>query len=341
MNGKGRVISHLEGRPVDRLPAMPITMMFAADQLSVKYRQYVTDHRTLVEAQLLTAKRFGFDHVSVISDPAREAADLGAEVEFYDDHPPAINESRALLSEKARLLDLEIPNPFETPRMSDRIKAVERFKSHDEDHFIEGWIEGPCAMGADLRGINNLMLDFYDDPSFVIDLFEFSIAMEQRFAEAQWQAGADIIGVGDAASSLVGPRFYRDFVWGYQNKLIDGLHAKGIRVRLHVCGKTRKLYEGMGRLGCAIIDLDWMNPMDEARATMGPEQMLLGNIDPVAVLKNGTPDDVYRGVAECHRQSGERFIVGAGCEIPQGTPPKNVQAMIEYARRHAPDASPT
>ena len=41
------------------------------------------------------AESFGFDYVSAISDPAREASDLGAAVEWFDDQPPAIVESRA------------------------------------------------------------------------------------------------------------------------------------------------------------------------------------------------------------------------------------------------------
>ena len=71
-------------------------------------------------------------------------------------------------------------------------------------------------MSADLRGVNTLMLDFFDDPGFVRDLFEFTIEMELRFARAQIDAGADMIGVGDAAASLIGPQLYFDFVQPYE-----------------------------------------------------------------------------------------------------------------------------
>ena len=63
---------------VDSLPLMPITMMFAADQIGQPYGKYATDYRVLVEGQLRTAERFDFDYVSCISDPGREAADCGA-----------------------------------------------------------------------------------------------------------------------------------------------------------------------------------------------------------------------------------------------------------------------
>ena len=78
-----RVLANLEGRPVDRLPLMPITMMFAAVQTGARYRDYCTDYRVLVEAQIRTAEAFGFDYVNTMSDPAREAADCGAAVEYF------------------------------------------------------------------------------------------------------------------------------------------------------------------------------------------------------------------------------------------------------------------
>ncbi len=337
MNGRERILAHLEGCPVDRLPLMPITMMFAADQIGARYGDYARDHRVLAEAQLRTAERFDFDYVSVISDPAREAADCGARVEFFPDQPPALIESEARLADKTELARLRVPDPLGGGRMTDRVRGVALLRERVlGDKLIEGWVEGPCAEAADLRGITSLMLDFFDDPQFVRDLFEFVVAMELRFARAQVEAGIDLMGVGDAAASLVGPDIYEEFVWPYEKKLVDGLHALGTKVRLHICGDTRRILAGMGRLGCEIVDLDYPAPLSEARAVMGPAQVLLGNLHPVRILKEGTPGSVTTALAECHRQAGCRYIVGAGCEIPRGTPAENVEAMSAYARSHRP-----
>jgi MtaA/CmuA family methyltransferase len=336
VNSRERVLAMIEGRPVDRLPNMPITMMFAADVGGVKYRDYAADYRVLVEAQLRTAEEYGFDYVSVISDPGREAADCGAVIKYFDDQPPAIDETQARLADKASLATLKIPDPLAGGRMTDRVRAAALFKERaGGEKLIEGWIEGPCAEAADLRGINTLMTDFYDAPAFVRDLFEFVLEMDLRFARAQMEAGADLIGVGDAAASLVGPAIYDEFVWPYEKKMVEGLHAMGARVRLHICGNTRRILAGMGRLGCEIVDLDYMVPVAQARAAMGPQPVLLGNLDPVRALRDGTPESVTAAVAECHRQAGPRYIVGAGCEVPRGTPPENVRALSQYARTHS------
>jgi MtaA/CmuA family methyltransferase len=336
MNGYERVLASLERRQRDSLAFMPITMMFAADQIGVPYGRYTTDYKLLVEGQLVTAQNFGADHVSCISDPAREAADCGAAVHYFDDQPPTIDESNALLHDKSRLNTLSVPNPTRTgSRMNDRVQAAKLFAQKVKGKlFIEGWVEGPCAEAADLRGINTLMTDFMDHPEFVRALFQFTVRMATAFAQAQIAAGCDIIGVGDAAASLVGPKIYRDFVFPYEKRLIENIHSLGGRVRLHICGNISKSLKEVGQVGFDMIDLDSMVPVDKARSEMGEAKVLAGNLDPVKCLRNGTPPDITGAVAACHLAAGTNFIVGAGCEVPRDTPPKNLAAMCDYARSH-------
>jgi MtaA/CmuA family methyltransferase len=335
MNGRERVFAMLAGAKPDHLPLMPITMMFAARHIGAKYRDYARDHRVMAEAQMRTAETYDFDYVSGISDPAREASDLGAAVEWFEDQPPAIIEERALLADKNRFIGLRVADASSGPRMSDRVEGVRLMREQvGGERIVEGWVEGPCAMAADLRGLNNLMLDFFDDAEFVRDLFAFTVEMELGFALAQIDAGADLIGVGDAAASLVGPKLYEAFAQPYERVLIRGIHDAGVPVRLHICGKTRKLYRGMAATDAELIELDSMSPLAEARAEMGPGPILLGNLDPVRVMRDGTPAEVEAGFAECHRQAGEKYILAAGCEVPVGTPEENLRAAARYAQAH-------
>ena len=336
MNSRERVWALLDGQSFDRLPCMPLTMMFASDRVGAPYRDYATNYRVLVEGQIRVAEEFDFDHVSFCTDPACEAADCGAAVTYFPDQPPALDESHALLTDKCRLATLRVPDPYAAGRMNNGLQAVAMLKERvGRKKVVEAWVEGPIAEAADLRGINTIMLDVYDDPGFVRDLFSFVVEMELRWAKAEIAAGADLIAIGDAAASLVNPQTYRELVWPSQKQMVETIHSLGAHVRLHICGDTRLILEDIGRLGCDIVDLDSLAPVALARKKMGPHQVVMGNIAPVQTLRDGTPVTIWQELAECHRQAGDHFVVGAGCEIPRDTQPENVRVLSEYARSHS------
>jgi MtaA/CmuA family methyltransferase len=238
-----------------------------------------------------------------------------------------------LLREKSKLGGLEIPDPRGGGRMHNGIQALELYRQRlGQEKMVEGWVEGPVAQAADLRGINTLMTDFYDDPLFVRELFEFVTELELRFAGEQAKAGADVIGIGDAAASLLGPALYEEFAWPFEKRLVDGIRALGVRTRLHICGDIRRNLRAIGRLGCDILDLDSLVPIRWARDQVGAEQVILGNLNPVKVMRDGSAAEVMSELEACHRAAGERYILGAGCEIPRGTPLENLRVFSEYAK---------
>jgi uroporphyrinogen-III decarboxylase len=51
------------------------------------------------------------------------------------------------------------------------------------------------------------------------------------------------------------------------------------RIRLHICGNTRRILAGMGKLGCELVDLYYPVTLRQAREIMGPDQVLAGNIE--------------------------------------------------------------
>lgn len=321
-------------------PFFPITMMYAADLVGRPYRQYATDAGVLAEGQLAMADRFGASHVSAISDPCVESSDLGAPIHYYDDSPPANVEENALLSEKSRLGTLNVVEPSQGERMSNRLEAVRLLaEGAGNDCLVEGWVEGPCAEAADLRGINRIMMDFFDDEEFVVALLDFIADQEIAFALAQVDAGADIIGIGDAAASLIGPEIYEEFILPRTRKYLDAIHKAGALVRLHICGRIEPLYPHIGALEIDLIDIDSMNPLPEARKILGERPIICANLDPVAEVKNGTPDSLQRRLAETVDEVQEKFAVGAGCEIPRGTPEENLDAMRQFAEKRGATVS--
>lgn len=331
MTGRQRTLKAIQGEPTDRLSVHPLLMTFAARFIGANYRSYVTDYRILADAQIRAAQEFNLDSVTLCSDPCREAADCGASITWFEDQPPTPDPDHHLITEKSDLHKLRTPDPLGGGRMHDRVQGTALLRERaGDDLAIVGWVEGPMAQAADLRGINTVMLDLVDDPGFVTDMFDFITPMEIAFAKAQIEAGADIIGIGDAAASLIGPAFYREYVFAYEKQLVDAIHEAGALVRLHICGNIDHLLDDIAKLGVDTIDIDFLTNLSLAKEKLG-SMPILGNLEPVRYLLNGTPEEVKSVLADCHSIVGEHFMIGAGCEVPPGTPYENLRAMVEYS----------
>lgn len=326
-----RFVRRLRGDSVDQSPNFDIMMTFAAHYIEQPLSNYYLDHHVLAEANLAVQEAFDLDIVQVISDPFREAADFGLEVEFpFDDLPLA---PEPLLKEPKDLIRLESPDPARGKRMSDRLEAISYLIDRVGGQVpIMGWVEGALAEAADLRGVLNLMLDLSVRPEWVEELLAQVIEVETEFAKAQIEAGADIIGLGDAIASQISPQMYRKYALPYEQRIFEVVRQAKAVGRLHICGDTTHILAAMVESGADIIDIDWMVDISQAEAVFAEKVALCGNFDPVTVMLQGSPELVRQAVLTCQANGGLRYFSAAGCEIPDQTPHRNLLAQAEALR---------
>ena len=190
--------------------------------------------------------------------------------------------------------------------MHDRVQAAALFRERvGGQKLIEGWVEGPCAEAADLRGINRLMTDFFDDPPFVRDLFEFVVAMELRFAEAQVAAGRGFDRRRRRRRLAGRPAKFTRSSSGPTSRSWSTACTRWARA----CGCTSAATSAASSPASAAWAARWSTSTRWSRwsrhdAKWARNAVLAGNLDPVKTLRNGTPQSVTAAIAECHRQAG-------------------------------------
>ena len=334
MNSLQRFQHRLNGEPVDRPPNFDIMMTFAAHFINQPLSRYYLDHNVLCEANLAVLESFNLDIVQAISDPYREAYDFGLQVDFPEDGLPL--SKTPLLQEPADLNNIKPPNPYTGKRMSDRLEAIRKFRQQVGGEIpIMGWVEGALAEAADLRGDTNILIDMYDRPEWMLELLEIIVEVEIAFARAQIEAGADIIGLGDAIASQVSPSMYAEYALPYEQQIFEAVHEAGGIARLHICGNTSRIVPQMVDSGADIIDLDWMVDIKSAAECYGEYPVICGNFDPVRIMLQGSPEEVYQASQYCLQNGGPRLISAAGCEIPDRTPHENLRAQTRAIEDHA------
>jgi MtaA/CmuA family methyltransferase len=327
-----RVKRRLAGEPVDRRPNFDIYMQRAAHHVRRLLSRFYLDHRVLVEANLAVLEAFDLDIVQTISDPYREAADLGLDVEWPEDSLPVRRSILLRAPEDAARLRLVAPE--DGRRMSDRLDAVKLLRERvGDDVPVMGWVEGAFALASVLRGDTSILLDIHDRPEWLKDLLDRLVEVGVAFARAQVAAGAHVVGLGDSMGSLVSPRQYREFVLPHEQRVFAAVKEAGAIPRLHICGNTSHLLQDMASSGAQVVDLDWMVDLRKAVEAFGPSGPApCGNFDPVAVMLQGTPQDVAAAVRACSAAAGPRHFSAAGCEVPDGTPEDNLLAHARTLR---------
>ena len=334
LNSYERLTRRLRNQPVDRPPNFDIFMTFAAHYIRQPLARYYQDYRVLVDANLAMVEYFKVDLLQAISDPYREAHDFGAKIIFPEDGLPVCEEP--LLEDPAKIKMLLNPGLSMGKRMSDRLEAVRLMRGKAGNEIpVMGWVEGALAEAGDLRGTQNLLMDILEEPDWLPELLEKIVEVEIEFAKAQIQAGAHIIGLGDAVASLVSPDIYLRYALPYEQRIFQAVHKEGGWARLHICGNTTAIVPHMIESGADIIDLDWMVDMKSAAKRFGNRVAFCGNMDPVAVMLQARPEQVYLATQKCIMEGGMNGINAAGCEIPDRTPVENLkaqhQALVDWS----------
>jgi MtaA/CmuA family methyltransferase len=305
----------------------PILMHFAARHSGYTYGQFASDYRALVESNIRCREDFGMDAVGVISDPYRETAAFGAKVTFPDEEVPRCMEILIHSMEDIGLL--KNPDVYKKERTLDRIRGAEALRKQVGTGVpVIGWVEGPLAESCDLAGVNEVLLKIFMEPDFVKRLIDKIMPTAKDFARAQVKAGCDVIGVGDAICSQIDVDNYREFVKEKHQELFEYIHSLGAKVKLHICGNITHLLEDIREVGPDIVDIDWMVDMDLAYEILGSEIIRCGNLDPVSVIQEKTPEEIVQRTEQlCEKEKGRSFVLSGGCEITVNTPVEHLKAM--------------
>lgn len=329
MNSFQRVMNRLQGKPVDRIPNMSIVMMFAAKELGVTYSACCADYRLLAEAAIRCHEKYGIDMVCAISDSLREAEGFGTKVIFPDEGVPYAEKLR--LQDISDIETLKVIDPSAGRRMTDTVEAVRLMRQRvGNDVPVVGWIEGALAECCDLMDMQEAFINLLDEPEAMEQLIDICVRQGILFAGAQVEAGAHMIGIGDAATSLIGPSLYEEFVLPYQQRMIKAIHEMGVPVKLHICGNIGPVMHLVAQTGADIVDCDFMVDMERAADILPEGTCICGNFNPVEVMLQGTPEMVKEEVRRC-KTLGRRNhnFVAPGCEVPKDTPQENMFALLD------------
>jgi [methyl-Co(III) methanol-specific corrinoid protein]:coenzyme M methyltransferase len=293
------------------------------DAAGVSFPQAHLDANAMADLALAGHEILGFDTVMPEFSVHQESAALGCEVDWGDlDNMPD-----AKTFPHADFSDIHVPeNILEKPSMRLVLDALSILKRNVGDKVaVVGKVMGPWTLSYHMAGTQNFLLQIgMDEKQKVIRMMRQLMSVTIAFANAQFQAGADVVCLADhVTGDLAGPYHYKELLLPLHKEIT--LQIGGPLI-LHVCGDCTDRLELFAEAGFDAYHFEWQMDAKKVVEKVGNRMSLVGCINNAQVLYQGTPDDAYKQ-ARYAIEAGVN-IIGPECAIPLSTPLENLKAIV-------------
>jgi len=213
--------------------------------------------------------------------------------------------------------DLELVEKYMPVPKLDKEALRRGYEALGQDGIMRGFVfgeQGGCWQDAVcLVGTQELILQAADHPDWVHALLKVLWKKKARFIEESLDgARYDLIetGGGAASSTVISPKYFREFCLPYDRRMHDALHSLGHRVVYHTCGSMMPILELITENGgdaCETLTPPTMGGdarPRELKARIGARLALIGGLDQNSVLEVGTPEQIRRHVHEMFEAYG-------------------------------------
>ena len=265
-------------------------------------------------------------------DLSVEAECFGAEVILHGDEIPTVKERILKTPEDADAL--RIPS-VESGRAPIYVDAVRKASQRIWDRPVLAGMIGPYSLAARLFDVSEIMMYCYDEPDAVHAVLEKTTAFLIEYAKAYRAAGANGILLAEPVAGLLSPALEEEFSSPYVKRIVDAVQDEEFLLIYHNCGgNVPRMLPSLLKTGAAAFHFG--NSVDLKRdilEKMPRDVLVMGNLDPVDVLRNGTPDGVREATLALLEECApfENFVLSSGCDIPAKTPWENVDAFFGAA----------
>lgn len=310
----------------DRL-AMPLMTHPGITLTGYSVREAVTDHQIHLKAIAAVAKRFPTAVGTLIMDLSVEAEAFGAAVRFGEDEVPSII-SRTVDSAEA-VEQLAIPD-LKSGRLPQWIAASKLAARTIDDRPVFAECIGPLSLAARLFDVSETMTSILIEPDTILALVDKCTQFLTSYCNAFKSAGANGIVMAEPVAGILSEQLCHEFSSKFIRRIVQEVQDDDFFVILHNCGETDQLIGSMQSTGAAGLHFGNRGDVVRDLSKVPADTLVFGNIDPVGVLKQGTPEDVHRETASLlERTRGFRnFVLSSGCDVAPGTPLGNIDAFF-------------
>jgi len=302
------------------------------------------------EVTLQPLERYPLDAAILFSDILTVPDAMGLGLSFGVGEGPRFAHP---LRDEAAVMALQAPDLNKLRYVFDAVKSIR--KALDGKVPLIGFSGSPWTLASymvegagsdDYRLIKTML---YSRPDLMHRILDINADAVTAYLNAQIDAGAQAVMVFDSWGGVLADGAFQEFSLNYTRRVVAGLkrEAEGRRVPVIVFTKGGGLWlEEIAAAGADVVGLDWTMNLGTARARVGHQVALQGNLDPNVLF--APPEAVAReavkvlesfgrpqrdGIGQDGGWDGHIFNLGHG--ISQFTPPEHVTSLVETVHAHS------
>ncbi|HEX9921692.1 MAG TPA: uroporphyrinogen decarboxylase [Anaerolineae bacterium] len=338
-----RLLRACRGKAVD---ATPIWLMRQAGRYMPEYRALRERYSILeliktpdlaTEVTLQPINTFDLDAAIIFADILPLLMGLGLELEFVKGDGPVIhNPVRSAAGVEA----LTVRPAEET--LGFTLQAIRQVIDELAGRVpLIGFSGAPFTLASyaiEGGGSKNYILTkslMYQEPHVWHTLLEKLATAVGHYLRAQAAAGAQVLQLFDSWVGALSPADYREFVLPHSKRAIEIARQDQAVPLIHFGTATGGLLSLMKEAGGDVIGVDWRVDLAEARAQLGAEAAVQGNLDPLVLLAP-IPEikrQAARVLDRANNKPGHIFNLGHG--ILQQTPVEHVAALVDFVHEYS------
>lgn len=328
------------GEPTERTP---VWLMRQAGRILPEYRAVrnsVSGFKELVETPELASEVtiqpvdiLGVDAAIIFSDILVVPEAMGCTYEMIEQRGPIF------------------PNTIKTP---DDIKQLRVADAHYQLHYVYeairitkralngrvpviGFAGAPWTIlaymveGSGSKTFSKARKLLYTSPEMAHSLLDKITEVTINYLLAQIEAGAAMVQIFDSWAGILPPAHYREFSTKYISRICDAITT--VPITVFAKGAFFALSD-FAQLNCHTIGLDWNMNIADARATVGLNKTLQGNLDPCALY--GSFDSIRLETLNMLASFGPtRHIANLGHGVYPDTDPEKVKFFVDTVKEYS------
>lgn len=327
-----------KGEDVDRMPVLMMADLVMPELLGTTLKESERSPKSKAELQIAAYQMFGFDGVGMMHGLYSLPIALGGKFDETDDLPKTLLEPPVKDIHDLSCLDLDNVSLENDEAARFAFDAIRYIQEEVGDEISCGMnFTSPFTVSTGVVGTEAFLMACLREPEVATEVLDFVLAAQCKLAKTFLENGISVSTSDPVAScTVVNPKIYRKFAKPYEMRFAEFCSSyTGKPLSIHICGNTTKILTDVADAGFCTFSLDNAVDLAVAKEAIGDRMQLVGNVDPVAMMRQGTPKQIRNSVRDCYKaawDSPKGFTIHSGCDIPPGAPRENLKVYLEEAK---------